>query len=121
MKENIKALFLDLGGTFREVYENKPFSDAARKRIAEICKTDMDPDAYYDFLNKRYDVYREWVLHFMCEPPEEFLWSRWLCPELDTDYIESYAKELTYNFRRAKGERLIVPGGLETVRELRKR
>ena len=47
MKENIKALFLDLGGTFREVYENKPFSDAARKRIAEICKTDMNPDEYY--------------------------------------------------------------------------
>ena len=57
----------------------------------------------------------------MCEPPEQYLWSRWLCPELDKDYIESYATELTYNFRRAKGERLVVPGGIETVKELRKR
>ena len=121
MTQNIRALFLDLGGTFREVYENRPFSLAARQRIAEICKTDMDPDEYYEFLNKRYDVYREWVLHFMCEPPEQYLWSRWLVPELDKDYIESYATELTYNFRRAKGERLVVPGGIETVKELKKR
>ena len=93
MTQNIKALFLDLGGTFREVYENKPFSDAARKRIAEICKTDMSPDDYYDFLNKRYDVYREWVLHFMCEPPEQYLWSRWLCPELDIPPREERCRE----------------------------
>ena len=58
--ENIKAIFLDLGGTFRIVEENEPFYHAARVRIAEICGTDMDPDAYYDFLNRRYDEYRKW-------------------------------------------------------------
>ncbi|MCQ2412282.1 MAG: HAD-IA family hydrolase [Sphaerochaetaceae bacterium] len=121
MMDNIKALFTDLGGTFREVTENKPFSDAAKARIAEICKTDMDIESFYAFLEARYDIYRKWVLKYMCEPPEKYLWSRWMCPELDKAYIESYATELTYCWRKAKGERLVVPNGIETVKELRKR
>ena len=119
--ENIKAIFLDLGGTFRIVEDNRPFYEAARKRIAEICGTDMDPDEYYDFLNTRYDEYRKWALRFYCEAPESVLWTRWLVPELDREYIEANAVELTYQFRRAKGERVVVPGGVETVRELVRR
>ena len=122
MKENIKAIFLDLGGTFRVVDEtNRPYIAQARGRIAEICGTDMDPDAYYDMLNKRYDTYRNWALKYMCEAPETMLWTRWLVPELDRDHIEKHAKELTYCFRRSKGERVVVEKGIETVKELRKR
>ncbi len=116
--ENIKGIFLDLGGTFREVCENRAYSLAARKRIAEICGTDMDPDEYYEFLNARYDVYRDWALKYYCEAPEKYLWTRWLVPELDRDYIAAHAVELTHCFRDAKGERLVVPGGVETVKEL---
>ena len=121
MDKQAKAIFLDLGGTFREVNENREYSLAARKLITEICKTDMDPDEYYEFLNKRYDVYREWALKYYCEAPEKVLWNRWLVPELDRKYVEEHAVELTYAFRRAKGERLVVEGGIETVRELVKR
>ena len=116
--ENIKGIFLALGGTFREVCENRAYSLAARKRIAEICGTDMDPDDYYEFLNARYDVYRDWALKYYCEAPEKYLWTRWLVPELDRDYIAAHAVELTHCFRNAKGERLVVPGGVETVKEL---
>ena len=122
MLENIKAIFLDLGGTFREVDENNlPFIHEARTRIKELCGTDMDPDEFYDFLNKRYDGYREWALKYMCEAPETMLWTRWLVPEWDRDRIEKAAVELTYCFRRAKGERVVVEKGIETVRELRAR
>ena len=59
MKHGIKAIFLDLGGTFRIVDEtNEPFIREARSRIAELCGTDMDPDSFYAFLNKRYETYR---------------------------------------------------------------
>lgn len=116
-----KAIFLDLGGTFREVVEIPEVYSKARARIAEICQTDMDPDTYWAFINKRYDVYREWALRFLCEAPEKMLWTRWLVPELDRDYVEAHAVELTENFRLAKGDRQVVPHGIETVRELRKR
>ena len=122
MLTDIKAVFLDLGGTFRIVDEdNLPFIREARSRIKELCGTDMDPDAFYDFLNKRYDGYREWALKYMCEAPEKMLWTRWLVPEWDHEKIEAAAKELTYCFRRAKGERVVVDKGIETVRELRRR
>ncbi len=127
--ENIKCIFLDLGGTFREVNENPPYSEAARARIQEICTPEgcpevwktMTPSGFYNFINGRYDVYREWALTYFCEAPEEYLWSRWLVPELDFEYVKSFSKELTYEFRSAKGERLVVPGGVETVRELNSR
>ena len=116
-----KAIFLDLGGTFREVVEIPEVYNKARARIAEICQTDMDQDTYWAFINKRYDVYREWALRFLCEAPEKLLWTRWLVPELDRDYVEAHAVELTENFRLAKGDRQVVPHGIETVRELRRR
>lgn len=122
MKENIKAIFLDLGGTFREVdYSDPSFCAEARKRLVELCGSDMEPDAFYQFLNKRYDGYREWALKYMCEAPETMLWTRWLVPEWDKEKIEKAAVELTYYFRRAKGERLVVPNGVETVKALRQR
>ena len=40
MKQGIKAIFLDLGGTFRVVDEdNRPFIAEARGRIKELCGT----------------------------------------------------------------------------------
>ncbi|MBR5741579.1 MAG: HAD hydrolase-like protein [Firmicutes bacterium] len=121
MLQNIKAIFLDLGGTFREVNEDRAYSLAARKRIAEILCPAADPDSYYEYINKKYDVYREWALHWTCEAPEEELWCRWLVPELPREAVAPHAKELTYCFRAAKGRRLVVPHGIETVRELRNR
>lgn len=114
----IKALFTDLGDTFRIVDSTSPKVAIARKRLAEICKSDMDPDSFYDFLNKRYEPYREWAIGYTCEAPEKYLWSRWLMPEMDKEYIEANAIELTYNFRMAKGERKVVKNGIETVKEL---
>ena len=119
MKHGIKAVFLDLGGTFRIVDEtNEPFIREARSRIAELCGTDMDPDSFYAFLNKRYDTYRNRALKYMCEAPESMLWTRWLVPEWDKEKIEKAAVELTYCFRRAKGERVVVPNGINTVKKL---
>ena len=42
-------------------------------------------------------------------------------PEWDRERIERAAAELTYCFRRAKGERVVVPQGVETVKELIRR
>ena len=70
MKSDIKAVFLDLGGTFRIVDEtNMPYIRQARERICELCGADMEPDAFYGFLNDRYDGYRKWALKYMCEAP----------------------------------------------------
>ena len=121
MAENIKAVFIDLGGTFRVVVENKTYSDTAKARIAELVGTDMDPERFHSMIEKRYDSYREWALKYMCEAPEDMLWTRWLTPEYDREQLKKNAAELTYQYRRAKGERMVVPGGAETIQELHAR
>ncbi len=121
MNTDIRAIFLDLGGTFRIVHKNKPYQDAAKQGIAKLCGTDMDFAAFYSLVEARYDIYREWVLLHRCEAPEEVLWTRWLAPEFDRDRIEKAAAELTYLYRQVKGERCVVEGGVETVKELYKR
>ena len=121
MNTDIRAIFLDLGGTFRVVRKDKAYADRAKQRIAELCGTDMEPDGFYRLINERYDVYREWALRYMCEAPEEVLWTRWLAADFDPQRIAGASVELTYQFRQAKGERQVVEGGIETVKQLHQR
>lgn len=118
MEKNIRAIFLDLGGTFRIVEDNLPYKTEARRRIAELCGTDMEAEAFHSLIEKRYDGYRDWALKYMCEAPEDMLWSRWLAPECDKALLERNAVELTYELRKAKGERVVVKNGIETVKTL---
>ena len=118
MEKTIRAIFLDLGGTFRIVEDNVPYKTAARQRIADLCGTELEAEAFHSLIERRYDGYRDWALKFMCEAPEEMLWTRWLAPECDRARLEKNAVELTYELRRAKGERVVVPGGVETVKAL---
>ncbi len=116
--KTIRAIFLDLGGTFRIVENNVPYKTDARRRIVELTGAEADPEAFYSLIEKRYDVYREWALQYMCEAPEPMLWTRWLAPEYDKERVERNAEELTYQLRRAKGERVVVKNGIETVKTL---
>ncbi len=118
MTKAIQSIFIDLGGTFRIVTENTPYSDAAKARIAELVGTKMGPEEFHALIDKRYVGYREWALKYMCEAPEEMLWTRWLAPDYDKDRLVKNAPELTYQYRRAKGERKVVPGGIDTIKEL---
>lgn len=118
MEQAIRGIFLDLGGTFRIVENNVPYKTAARKRIAELTGTQMEPEAFHSLIEQRYDTYRNWALHYMCEAPEAMLWTRWLAPECDRNLLEKNAVELTYELRRAKGERVVVENGIETVKTL---
>lgn len=121
MEKRITTILIDLGGTFRVVTKNKPYSDAARERIVELVGTEMKPDEFHALIESRYDIYREWALKYMCEAPEEMLWTRWLAPDYNKDRIAKNACELTYQYRRAKGERVIVPNGIKTIKELHAR
>lgn len=121
MAREIKGIFIDLGGTFRIVNENKPYSDAAKARIVELVGTELSPDAFHTLIEARYVDYRNWALRNMCEAPEAILWTRWLAFDCDHARLEKHAAELTYLYRRCKGERVVVPQGIETVKELHQR
>ena len=124
MNTDIRTIFIDLGGTFRIIREDPAYLTAARTKIAELLGVETaDPCKWFDeVIDKRYDKYRDWALKFMCEAPEEVLWTRWLAYDIpDQDRVRQNAPELTYQYRQTKGIRTVVDGGAETVKELCKR
>lgn len=120
MNSDIRYIFLDLGGTFRVIDEDPAYLSAARAKIAQLCGVETgNPNQWFsDVIEKRYDKYRDWALKFMCEAPEEVLWTRWLAYDMDQERIRKNAAELTYQYRQTKGRRTVVQGGADTVKEL---
>ena len=118
----IDTIFVDLGDTFRVIRKDDAYSHAARKRICDLLGVDADPEEYYrDVIETRYARYREWALTFYCEAPVEILWTRWLAWDLPREKVAAAANELTWAYRKTKGERVVTDGGAETVKELYRR
>lgn len=120
MNTDIRCIFIDLGGTFRIIREDPAYLTAAKTKIAALLGvTEQDPCAWFDaVIEKRYDAYRSWALQYMCEAPEEVLWTRWLAYDMDRARVLENASELTYQYRQTKGVRTVVDGGADTVKAL---
>lgn len=122
MNKDINTLFFDLGDTFRVIRKDEAYSTAAMKVIADRLGVKEDPQEFYHkVIEPRYDIYRKWALTYYCEAPEKVLWTRWLAYDFPKEVVEAAASEMTYAYRRTKGERVVTDGGIETVKELFKR
>lgn len=119
MDRQIDTIFVDLGDTFRVIRKDEAYMYEAKKQIADLLGVETDPIEFYrDVIEPRYDKYREWALHFYCEAPVKELWTRWLAYDFPRDRVEAAADDMTYAYRRTKGERVVTDGGAETVKEL---
>ena len=122
MDHQINTIFVDLGDTFRVIRKDEAYMTAAKTRIAQLLGVTTDPVAFYrDVIEPRYDEYRRWALTYYFEAPEKVLWTRWLAYDFPRERVERYAAEMTYAYRRTKGERVVTDGGAETIRELYRR
>lgn len=119
MERNIDTIFVDLGDTFRVIRKDEAYMYEAKKRIADLLGVEGDPVEFYkQVIEPRYDKYREWALHFYCEAPVKELWTRWLAYDFPRERVEAAADEMTFAYRKTKGERVVTEGGAETVKEL---
>ena len=122
MEHQINTIFVDLGDTFRVIRADEAYMNAAKARIAQLLGVTTDPVAFYrDVIEPRYNVYRDWALTYYCEAPEKVLWTRWLAYDFPRAQVEAAAAELTYEYRKTKGERVVTDGGIETIKELHRR
>lgn len=121
MNKEIRVIFLDVGDTLRVIEYDREHILAAKRRVAELVGTDMDPEAFADIVNKRYDKYRESALVSWIEASEEELWTTWLAPDYPRERIAAAAVELTFQYRQFKGRRVLVKNGKEVVTELDRR
>lgn len=119
MKHQINTIFIDLGDTFRVIRKDPEYQREAKAVITRCLGVDADPEEFYrDVIEPRYNNYREWALTYYCEAPVKELWSRWLAYDFPRDRVEASADEMTYAYRKTKGERVVTDGGAETVKEL---
>ncbi len=119
MEKQINTIFVDLGDTFRVIRKDEAYQRAAKETITRLLGTKEDPIAFYkNVIEPRYDRYREWALTFYCEAPVKELWTRWLAYDFPRERVEAAADEMTYAYRRTKGERVVTEGGIDTIKEL---
>jgi putative hydrolase of the HAD superfamily len=118
MNNSIQAIFLDLGNTLRMLQKDEPFQAEARQKIVDLLDAQEDPGKFCEILNQRYKGYRVWAFENLTEAPEADLWTRWLAPEFPPEKVAAQAVELTYQFRRSNGRRVLVEQGREVVVEL---
>lgn len=119
MEKHIDTIFVDLGDTFRVIRKDEAYQREAKEAITRLLGVDGDPVQFYkDVIEPRYDKYREWALTFYCEAPVKELWTRWLAYDFPRERVEAAAAEMTYAYRKTKGERVVTDGGIETVKEL---
>ena len=65
-------------------------------------KTEDPTQWFEDVIDKRYDVYREWALKYMCEAPEEVLWRRWLAYDCDPELIRAMPRSFATSTGRPR-------------------
>ena len=119
MEKQIDTIFVDLGDTFRVIRKDEAYQRAAKETITRLLGADGDPVEFYkNVIEPRYDKYREWALTFYCEAPVKELWTRWLAYDFPRERVEAAADEMTYAYRRTKGERVVTEGGIDTIKEL---
>lgn len=119
MEKQIDTIFVDLGDTFRVIRKDEAYQREAKETITRLLGVEDDPIEFYkNVIEPRYDKYREWALTFYCEAPVKELWTRWLAYDFPRERVEAAAAEMTYAYRKTKGERVVTDGGIETVKEL---
>ena len=118
---NCQAVFFDLGGTLRIALLEEAYMRHARRKMAEIAGTELDVESFYALVESRYEPYRKWATGELKESGDEELWCKWLLPDYDPVRIRQVCHELSFQYRQAKGRRVLVDGGREVITELHKR
>ena len=115
------GLFFDLGGTLLLEIKDASYQNGAKKDLYNLIQPELEPDPFYDMITARFAIYKSWASNTRREVPDDLLWGLFLLPERDASWIHEHSHEMTYIFRRTKGRRVTVPGGVEVVCGLKER
>ncbi len=121
MKNDIEAIFLDVGNTLRILVEDRDFQDQAVKQLAELTGANEAPEQFHQKLEERYKVLRKRAKEELIEASEKEMWTQWMLPDFPTDKIAPLSGKLTRLWRDCDGRRIPRENGSEVVRELSRR
>ncbi len=121
MKNNIEAVFLDVGNTLRVVVEDEEFQAESKRQLVELTGAQMSPDDFFDLMEERYKVLRKRAKGQLIEASEKEMWTEWMLPDFPTEKIAPLSSKLTRLWRDCDGRRVARPDVKDTVIELHRR
>lgn len=113
----LRGVLFDLEETLWIIEKDPAYQDHAKKRLAALAGWQPDQD-FCAVAEERFRRYREWAGTERKEAGDFELWHKWLLPEMDESRLRLVCYDLTAQFRRTRGRRKTVPGGLRVVRTL---
>ena len=121
MKDEIEAIFLDVGNTLRIVVEDKDFMTQARKDLRTLVGATESEEDFFEKIDANWKIYRKQSKETLLEASEKELWTKWLLPGYPQDKIGPLAGKLTRLWRDHDGRRVPRPDATSTIIELHKR
>jgi putative hydrolase of the HAD superfamily len=121
MNHDIEAIFLDHGNTLRVVVPDELFQAQARQQLATLVGTSKTPEAFCEWLEKRYRVCKLRAKETMIESSEKDLWTKCMLPDWPAEKIAPLAGKLTRLWRDRDGRRIPRPDTIPVIVELSKR
>ena len=121
MKNNIEAIFLDVGNTLRIVIQDAEFQAESKRKLVELTGTQMSPDDFFDLLEERYKVLRKRAKTQLIEASEKEMWTEWMLYDFPVEEIAPLSSILTRLWRDCDGRRVARQDVKDTVIELSRR
>ncbi len=121
MKNNIEAIFLDVGNTLRIVVEDAEFQAESKRQLVELTGAQMSPDDFFELLEGRYKALRKRAKEQLIEASEKEMWTQWMLPDFPAEKIAPLSSKLTRLWRDSDGRRVARPDVRDTVIELHRR
>ena len=121
MTHKIEAIFLDTGNTMRVVVKDAVLQNHAQQQLVKLVGTQESPDAFYERLDERYEIYKKRAKGILLQAPETEVWTRWMLPDFPADKIAPLAGQLTRLWHDRDGRRVPRSNVKKTVIELSKR
>jgi HAD superfamily hydrolase (TIGR01509 family) len=114
----IEAIFLDVGNTLRIVIKDEGFMANSKRQIVKMTGAQMAPDAFFDFLEERYQVLRKRAKQQLVEATEKEMWTQWMLSDYPAEKIAPLSGKLTRLWRDCDGRRVPRPDVSRVVLEL---
>ena len=121
MKNDIQTIFLDVGSTLLMAVKDEPFQAHAREQFAPLVGAQESPEAFFNRLKLRWEIYRQWAFETLVDASEEELWTRFMLPDFPSETIAPLAGKLTKLWRARDGHRVARSDAKPTILELSKR
>lgn len=117
----LKVILFDLGGTIVQKLNHGSRDVEIIREMLHFLRLEENPDIFIERLTRREKEYKQWTYRSLDELSYVERWSRYLLPELPTEFIQTHADKLQEWWSESRGKRWISPETIQVLHTLKKR